>query len=39
MNINLNRAGSKIILWFLILAMLGFTVTRTLHFLYPNDAA
>lgn len=38
--INLNRTGSKVVLWFLILAMLGFTVTRTLHFLvqtFPPD--
>jgi hypothetical protein len=37
---NLNRAGAKVILWFLILGMLGFTVTRTLHFLqltFPLD--
>jgi hypothetical protein len=39
-NINLNRAGSKVILWLLILAMLVFTATRTLHFLqqtFPPD--
>jgi hypothetical protein len=28
-----NKAGSKIILWLLILAMLGFTMSRTLDFL------
>ena len=41
-NINLHSAGAKVILWFLILAMLGFTVTRTLHFLiqtFPPDQA
>ena len=39
-NISLNRAGAKVVLWFLILAMLGFTATRTLHFLiqtFPPD--
>lgn len=36
----MNKVGAKIILWFLILAMLGFTVVRTLHFLmltFPPD--
>jgi len=39
---NLNRAGSKVVLWMLTLAMLAFTITRTLHFLvqtFPPDQA
>ena len=39
---NLNRAGSKVVLWLLTLAMLAFTITRTLHFLvqtFPPDQA
>src|SRR5579871_5501857 len=39
---NLHSAGSKVVLWLLILAMLGFTITRTLHFLvqtFPPDQA
>lgn len=38
-NMNLNRSGSKVILWLLILAMLGFTMTRTLHFLMQTMPA
>src|SRR5579871_681348 len=41
-NTNLHSAGSKVVLWLLILAMLGFTITRTLHFLvqtFPPDQA
>jgi hypothetical protein len=36
----MNKVGAKIVLWGLILAMLGFTVVRTLHFLqmtFPPD--
>lgn len=36
----MNRVGAKLILWGLILAMLGFTTTRTLNFLqltFPPD--
>lgn len=29
----LNKTGAKILLWMLILGMLGYTATRTLHFL------
>jgi|SRR5579884_95594 hypothetical protein len=36
----MNKVGAKILLWGLILAMLGFTCVRTLHFLmltFPPD--
>ena len=39
-NSGLNRAGSKVILWLLVLSMLVFTAVRTLHFLiltFPPD--